>query len=104
MKMTDIRYKKSGEALKNEEKNTDTKEKVRLAELELEKEKLSLRGTIIKVWIFVVLALAVVSIEILLKDKDNPDSIGYLLLLIDFNAAIWPAVALFGKKEKRRKK
>jgi len=56
------------------------------------------------VWIFVVLALAVVSIEILLKDKDNPDSIGYLLLLIDFNAAIWPAVALFGKKEKRRKK
>lgn len=131
MKMIDIRCKKCGADLKIEEHRSfcfcsycggkiavndfcrdsseirdadkpGADEKVRLAELELEKEKLNLRGTIIKVWIFIIVAIAVAAIEILLRDKDNPDSLGYLLLLIDFNAAMWPALFLFGNKGKKK--
>ena len=76
------------------ERNTKVEDEIRLMELELEKEKLNLKGTLIKVWVFIIVALAVAAIEILLRDKDNPNSLGYLLLLIDFNAAMWPAVFL----------
>ncbi len=77
------------------------KDEVRLKELEIEKEKVNLKGTLIKVWVFIVVALAVAAIEILLRDKDNPNSLGYLLLLVDFYVAMWPA--LFLMKEKRKK-
>ena len=74
----------------------DQANEIRLKELEIEKEKMNLRGTLTKVWVFIVVVLAVVAIEILMKDRDNPNSIGYLLLLVDFNLAVWPA--LFIKK------
>lgn len=52
---------------------------------------------------FIVVALAAVAIEILLQDKDNPNSVGYLLLLIDFNAIMWPAIFLLKDKNKKEK-
>ena len=76
--------------------SSDKAGEIRLKELEIEKEKMNLRGTLIKVWVFIVVVLAVVAIEILIRDSDNPNSLGYLLLLIDFNVAVWPA--LFIKK------
>ncbi len=76
---------------------------VRLKELEIEEEKANLKGTLIKVWVFIVVALAVAAIEILLKDKDNPNSIGYLLLLVDFNVAMWPALFLMKDNRNKRK-
>ena len=78
-------------------------DEVRLKELEIEKEKVNLKGTLIKVWVVIVVALAVAAIEILLRDKDNPNSLGYLLLLIDFNAVMWPALFLMKDKRKKEK-
>ena len=80
--------------------SSDQADEIRLKELEIEKEKQSLRGTLIKVWVFAVVVLAVVAIEILMKDRDNPNSLGYLLLLVDFNMALWPV--LFIKKGSRK--
>ncbi len=76
--------------------SNDQANEIRLKELEIEKEKMKLRGTLIKVWVFIVVVLAVVAIEILMKDRDNPNSLGYLLPLVDFNMALWPV--LFIKK------
>ena len=81
----------------------NAEDEVRLKELEIEKEKVTLKGTLIKVWVFIVVALAVAAIEILLRDKDNPNSLGYLLLLIDFNAVMWPAIFLLTDKNKKEK-
>ena len=76
-------------------------DEIRIKELEIEKGKNDLKETLIKVWVFIVVALASVAIEILLKDKDDPNSLGYLLLLVDFNVAVWPTVFLI-KENKRR--
>ena len=80
----------------------DGVDEVRLKELEIEKEKVNLKGTLIKVWGVIVVALAVAAIEILLRDKDNPNSLGYLLL-VDFNVAMWPALFLMKDKRKKEK-
>ncbi len=81
----------------------NAEDEVRLKELKIEK-KVTLKGTLIKVWVFIVVALAAVAIEILLQDKDNPNSVGYLLLLIDFNAIMWPAIFLLKDKNKKKSK
>ena len=77
----------------------DIDKEIRLKELEMEKSKLELRSTLVKVWAFCIVALAVAAIEILLRDKDNPNSVGYLMLLIDFNLAMWPPLIMKGKKK-----
>lgn len=78
-------------------------DEIRIKELEIEKGKNDLKETLIKVWVFIVVALASAAIEILLKDKDNPNSLGYLLLLVDFNVAVWPTVFLIKENKKKRK-
>ena len=80
--------------------NRSDDDEVRLRELEIEKEKIGLKGTLIKVWVFIMAVLAIVAIEILMKDKENPDSPGYLLLLIDFNVALWPVLFINKKTGK----
>lgn len=81
----------------------DIDKEIRLKELEMEKSKLELRSTLVKIWVFCIVALAIVAIEILLRDKNNPNSVGYLLLLIDFNFAAWPALFLMKEKKKKDK-
>ena len=81
----------------------DIDKEIRLKELELEKSKMELRSTLIKVWVFCIVALVVVATEILLRDKDNPNSVGYMLLLIDFNLAMWPPLIVKGKKNNEDK-
>jgi len=78
----------------------DIDKEIRLKELEMEKSKMELRSTLVKFWVFCIVVLAVVAIEVLIRDKDNPDSFGYLLLMIDFNLVIWPPLILGSKKGK----
>ena len=93
-------YKTQSTSVLHKESEVD---EIHLKELEIEKEKINLKGTLIKVWVFIVVAIAAATIEILLKDKDNPNSVGYLLLLVDFNVAMWPALFLMKDKRNKRK-
>ena len=80
----------------------DIDKEIRLKELEMEKSKLELRSTLVKIWAFCIVALAVAAIELLLRDKDNPNSVGYLMLLIDFNLALWPPLIMKAFKESKK--
>lgn len=84
-------------------KEAEVDERIRLKELEIENRKLGLRHTLIKLWIGIVVVIAVIAILILLFDQDNPDSMGYMLLMIDFNVAMWPALFFFVGKGKDKK-
>ena len=81
---------------KNDYDKNDLDKEIRLQELEMEKSKLELRNTLVKIWVFCIVALAIVAIKILLRDNDNPNSFGYLLLLVDFNLAMWPPLIMKG--------
>jgi len=80
----------------------DIDKEIRLKELEMEKSKLELRSTLVKIWAFCIVALAVAAIELILRDKDNPNSVGYLMLLIDFNLALWPPLIMKTLKESKK--
>ena len=84
-------------------REAEYKEKVRLKELDIEENKAKLRNKLIVVWISVVIIIAIISIIILVFDKDNPDSMGYMLLLVDFNIAAWPPMIWIGSKNDKNK-
>lgn len=85
-------YKKVDEA---RIKEAEIDERIRLKELEIEKSKLGLRQWLIKLWIGIVILIAIISIIIVLIDRDNPDSVGFLLLMIDFNLFMWPGLMFY---------
>ena len=84
--------------------NKDLDQEIRLKELELEQSRMELRGRLVKVWVFCIAVLAIAAIKILMKDRDNPNSLGYLLMLIDFNLAMWPPLIVKGRKDRKDRK
>lgn len=89
------------EDLNMKSSNSEIDRMIRLKELEIEEHRNELKSRLIKVWAFCVVVLAVVAIELLSRD-DNPNSVGYLLLLLDFNLVVWP-VLIYIQKESNHK-
>ena len=92
-------YRKVDEARIRE---ADVEEQIRIKELELESKRETSRYRLIKIWVIMLIVIAVLAVIILLFDRDNPNSIGYLLILVDFIIGALGALLIMETKKNNK--